>query len=72
MTQLKLRAMSRDEREEWMRASWRKIESIGMSFIKVQGRIATSRTEEDDQCAIERFHRWVDGPDIEPITGGMG
>lgn len=72
MTQRELRAMSRDEREAWMVTSWRKIESIGMSFIKVEGHIATSRTDEDDQCSIERFHQWVDGPNVQPITGGMG
>jgi len=72
MTQRELRAMSREEREAWMAFSWRKINLIGMSFIKVEGHIATSMTDDDDQCAFERFHRWVEGPDVQPITGGMG
>lgn len=55
-----------------MAFSWRKINLIGMSFIKVEGHIATSMTDDDDQCAFERFHRWVEGPDVQPITGGMG
>lgn len=72
MRQIELRAMSRDEREAWMAFSWRKINFIGMSFIEVEGHIATSITDDDDQCPIERFHRWVEGPDVQPITGGMG
>lgn len=67
-----LRSMSKHDRDQWLLDNLKQIRVTGTLVIKIDGVCVAAGYDDEIMDVMERFHKAIDGPDLEPKTGGMG
>lgn len=70
--QTALRAMATGDRIAWFHDHMRKMPSVGLYVVKVDGVCVATGREEEFRLMFQRFDEVIDGPPLVPKTGGMG
>lgn len=70
--QTALREMAPDDRLAWFNEHMRKIQSVGLYVVKIDGVCVATGREEEFPLMFQRFGEVIDGPPLVPKTGGMG